>query len=92
MWRKGLFERRCEDMEEDQMQSEQNWKSAAPDKLDKIAPEKWIQKEGRKALGDWLRDQTISWKARRRLLQTNAGTFPCEARLKKRGKHPDGIC
>jgi len=37
--------------------------------------------EGRKAMGDWQTDKTISWKARRRLLQTNADTFPCEARL-----------
>ncbi len=37
--------------------------------------------EGRKVVGDWLRDKTISWKARRRLLQTNAGVFPCEAHL-----------
>jgi len=48
--------------------------------------------EGRKVVGDWLRDKTISWKARRRLLQTNAGVFPCEARLQKWGKHADGIC
>ena len=48
--------------------------------------------EGRKVMGDWLRDKTISWKARRRLLQTNAGTFLCEVRLQKWGKHPDGIC
>ena len=48
--------------------------------------------EGHKAVGDWLRDKTIPWKARRRLLQTNAGVFPCEARLQKWGKHPDGIC
>jgi hypothetical protein len=48
--------------------------------------------EGRKAVGDWLRDKTVSWKARRRLLQTNTGVFPCEARLQKWGKHPDGIC
>ncbi len=46
--------------------------------------------EGRKAVGDWLRDKTVSWKARRRLLQTNAGVFPCEARLQRWGKH--GIC
>jgi hypothetical protein len=107
-WRKGLFERCCEDMKEDQMQSQQNWKSASPDKWDKIASGKWIQKvvwnrmvtmmernqpqkapvtstwtadymaregEGRKAMGEWLRDKPISWKARRRLLQTNAGAF-----------------
>jgi ribonuclease HI len=48
--------------------------------------------EGRKAIGDWLRDKSVSWKARRRLLQTNAGVFPCEARLQRWGKHPDGIC
>ena len=47
--------------------------------------------EGHKAMGDWLREKTIS-KARRRLLQTNTGTFPCEGRLQKWGKHPDGIC
>ena len=28
----------------------------------------------------------------RRLLQTNAGIFPCESRLQKWGNHPDGIC
>jgi hypothetical protein len=48
--------------------------------------------EGRKAVGDWIRDKTISWKTRRRLLQTNTGVFPCEARLQKWDKHPDGIC
>jgi hypothetical protein len=48
--------------------------------------------EGRKSVGDWLRDKTISWKARRRLLQTNAGVFPCKARLQKWGKqHAEGI-
>ena len=48
--------------------------------------------EGSKTMGDWLRDKTISWKALRRLLQTKAGTFPCEAHLQKWGKYPDGIC
>ena len=48
--------------------------------------------EGRKAMGDWLHDKLIPWKARRRLLQTNSGTFPCESRLQKWGKHSDGIC
>ena len=48
--------------------------------------------EDRKVMVDWLRDKMISWKARRRLLQTNAGTFPCEGRLQKWGKHPDGTC
>ena len=48
--------------------------------------------EGLKAVGEWLRDKTVSWKARRRLLQTNAGVFPCEAHLHRLGKHPDGIC
>ena len=48
--------------------------------------------EGHKAMGDWLRDKSVSWKARRRLLQTNADTFPCEDRLQKWGNHPDGIC
>jgi hypothetical protein len=43
--------------------------------------------EGRKAVGDCLRDKTISWKARRRLLQTNAGVFPCEARLTRPRHH-----
>ncbi len=47
--------------------------------------------EGRKAMGDWLRDKTVSWKARRRLLQTNTVTSPCEGRLQKWGTHPDGI-
>jgi hypothetical protein len=32
--------------------------------------------EGRKEVGDWLRDKTISWKTWRRLLQMNTGTFP----------------
>jgi hypothetical protein len=36
--------------------------------------------EGRKAMSDWLHDKLIPWKARRRLLQTNSGTFPCESR------------
>ena len=48
--------------------------------------------EGRKTVGDWLRDKTTSWKTRRRLFQTNAGVFPCETRLQKWGKHSDGIC
>jgi hypothetical protein len=48
--------------------------------------------EGHKSVGDWLRDKAVSWKARRRLLQTNAGVFPCEARLQRWGQHPDGIC
>ena len=48
--------------------------------------------EGRKAMGDWLHDKLIPWKARRRLLQTNSGTFPCESRFQKWGKHSDGIC
>ncbi len=48
--------------------------------------------EGRKSVGDRLRDKTVSWKARRRLLQTNTGVFPCEDRLQRWGKHPDGIC
>ncbi len=112
-------------MEEDNPQSEYNWRTTAPDKWDAIASGNWLQKAvwnrmvttlerdqphktpvpstwtadfltrkggGRKVMGDWLRDKTISWKARRRLLQTNAGTFPCEGRLQKWGKHPDGIC
>jgi hypothetical protein len=48
--------------------------------------------EGRKALGDWLHDKLIPWKAHRCLLQTNSGTFPCESLLQKWGKHSDGIC
>jgi hypothetical protein len=48
--------------------------------------------EGRKTVGDWLRDKTTPWKARRRLLQTNAGVFPCESRLQKWVKYADGIC
>jgi hypothetical protein len=48
--------------------------------------------EGHKSVGDWLRDKTVSWKARRRLLQTNVGVFPCVAHLQRWGKHPDGIC
>ncbi len=48
--------------------------------------------EGRKAIGDWLRDKTVPWKARRRILQTNAGVFPRKALLQRWGKHPDGIC
>jgi hypothetical protein len=35
-WWKGLFKRYCEDMEEDQIQSEQNWRSVASDKWDVI--------------------------------------------------------
>jgi hypothetical protein len=37
-----------------------------------------LEGEGRKAMGDWLRDKSIPWKARRRLLLTNSETFPCE--------------
>ncbi len=48
--------------------------------------------EGHKAIGDWLRDKSVPWKARRRLLQTNTSVFPCEARLQRWDKHPDGIC
>ena len=48
--------------------------------------------EGRRGMGDCLRDKSIPWETRRRLLQTNSGTFPCETRLHKWGKHPDGIC
>jgi hypothetical protein len=48
--------------------------------------------EGHKEIGDWLRDKAVPWKARRRLLQTNAGVFPCEVRLQRWGKNPDGIC
>jgi hypothetical protein len=48
--------------------------------------------EGRKAMGDWLHDKSIPWKARRRFFQTNSGTFPCESRLQKWGKHSDEIC
>jgi hypothetical protein len=32
-----------------------------------------LEGEGRKAMGDWLRDKSIPWKARRRLLLTNSG-------------------
>ena len=46
--------------------------------------------EGRKTMGDWLRDKTISWKTHRRLLQKNVGNFPCKTCLQKWGKHPDG--
>ncbi len=69
---------------------DQNWRSDASAKWDMIASTR--DGEGRKAVDDWLRDKTISWTARRRLLQTNAGVFPCEARLQKWDKHPDGIC
>jgi hypothetical protein len=31
--------------------------------------------EGHTTVGDWLRDKTISWKERRRFLQTNSGVF-----------------
>ena len=53
----------------------------------------FLTREGevRKAMDDWLRDKTVSWKAHRRLLQTNVVTFPSEDRLQKWGKHPDGI-
>ena len=45
-WQKGLFEKRYEDMEEDQMESEQNCNPVSPDKWAKIASGQWIQKEG----------------------------------------------
>ena len=41
--------------------------------------------EGHKTVGDCLRDKTISWKARRRLLQTNAGVFPMRGSTAKMG-------
>ena len=125
-WRKGLFETRSKDG--DQQMQNHNWRADAPSKWDMIATGKWMQKavwnrwvteserdqphktpitstwtadflsregEGRKVIGDWLRDETVPWKARRRLLQTNTGVFPCEARLQRWGKHPgyvSGIC
>ncbi len=39
--------------------------------------------EGRKTVGDWIRDKTISWKVWRSLLQTNTGVSPSETRLQK---------
>jgi hypothetical protein len=36
-WRKGLFEGRDENMEEDQSQHDQNWRPDAPAKWDMIA-------------------------------------------------------
>jgi hypothetical protein len=41
-WRKGLFEKRYEEMGEDQMESEKNWTSASPEKWEKIASGRWI--------------------------------------------------
>jgi hypothetical protein len=52
----------------------------------------WSESGRAEAAGAPARDKPGSWKARRRLLQTNAGVFPCEARLQRWGKHPDGIC
>jgi hypothetical protein len=42
-------------------------------------------------MGDWLKINWSHghWTARRRLLQTNSGTFPCKSRLQK---WPDGTC
>ena len=39
----------------------------------------FLTREGEvlKAMGDWLRDKTVHWKAHRRFLQTNTVTFPC---------------
>ena len=37
--------------------------------------------EGRCAMGEWLRDKSISWKIRPQLLETNSDTFPYETRL-----------
>ncbi len=48
--------------------------------------------EDRMTMGDWLHNKPIPWKSRRCLLQTNSGTFPCESRLQKWGKHSDGVC
>ena len=53
-WRKGLFERRGEDMGEDRIQLEQSWRATAPDKCDAIASGRWIQKEV------WNRMVTVS--------------------------------
>ncbi len=44
-WRKGLFEGRCEEMQEDQIQTKQTRIPAASDKWDMIASGKWMQKE-----------------------------------------------
>jgi hypothetical protein len=44
-WRKGLFEGRCEEMQEDQIRTKQTWIPAASDKWDMIASGKWMQKE-----------------------------------------------
>ena len=49
------------------------------------------QGDGRKLMGVWLRDKTISWKTHRRILETDEGIFPWEDRLQKLGKHADGI-
>ena len=84
-WRSGLFEGHGEGMEEDHP-------NRMVTALERDQPHKtpvtstWTvdfltrDGEGRKMMDDWLRDETISWKARRRLIQTNAGTFPCEGR------------
>jgi hypothetical protein len=89
-WRKGLFEERSVDTDGDQQMRDQPHKSPITSTwtVDFLTREG----EGHKAIGDWLRDKVVPWKARRRFLQTNPGVFPCEARLQRWGKHPDGIC
>ena len=84
-------------MEEDHIQFEQNWRSTSPVHKTPVTST-WTadfltrEREVRKAMGDWLWDKTVSWQAHRRLLKTNAVTFPCEGRLQKWVNHPDGIC
>jgi hypothetical protein len=105
-WRKGLFEERSEDTDGDQQMQNQNrgWRPDASAKRDMIGTGKWMQKA---VWNRWMttmeRDQshktpiTSTWTTdlltrEGEGLQTNAGVFPCEARLQKWGKHPDGVC
>ena len=48
--------------------------------------------ESREELGKWLNNTTIPWPRRRHMIQAVAGIFPCNAWLKKIGKHETGEC
>ena len=94
-WRKGLFEGH-------HVQFEQSWRSIVSVKWDAITSGKWIQKATwNRMVTASERDQfhktpvTSTWTSdfltREGLLQSNAGTFPCESHLPKWGKHPVSV-
>ena len=50
------------------------------------------ESESREELGKWLSNMNIPWHRRRHMIQAVAGTFPCNAWLKKIGRHATGEC